>query len=86
MPVPVALSVAESEYMGGCNLGAMICYFKDLYYDFEFLGTPDYNENACHSMTPSILLIDNNATVAMSKNYKVSAANRHIARRWHFVR
>jgi hypothetical protein len=86
MPVPVALSVAEAEYMGACNLGAMICYFKDLYYDFEFLATDKYEENGCHSMVPPILLIDNSATVAMSKNYKVSSRNRHIGRRWHFVR
>ena len=27
------------------------------YYDFEFLGTSDYNENGCPSMIPSILLV-----------------------------
>ena len=26
MPVPVALSSAEAEYMGACNIGAMICH------------------------------------------------------------
>jgi hypothetical protein len=71
--------------MGACNLGAMICYFKYLYYDFKFLATDKYEENGCHSMIPPILLIDNSATIAMSKNYKVSSRNRHIGRRWHFV-
>ena len=35
---------------------------------------------------PSMILIDNQATVAMSKNYKVTSKNRHVGRRWHFVR
>ena len=39
-----------------------------------------------HPSIPSILLINNQATVPMSKNYKVTAKNRHIAQRWHFVR
>ena len=39
MSVPVALSSAEAEYMGACNLGAMICHLRDLKYDFEKLGT-----------------------------------------------
>jgi hypothetical protein len=86
MPVPVALSSAEAEYMGSCNLGAMICHLRELMYDFIFLGTKEYNRDGVFGKTPSILLIDNQATVAMSKNYRVTAKNRHIARRWHFVR
>ena len=39
-----------------------------------------------YGQTPAIMLIDNQATVAMSKNYRVTAKNRHIGRRWHFVR
>ena len=86
MPVPVALSSAEAEYMGACNLGAMICHLRDLVYDFEFLGTNEYDINATTKEVPSVLLIDNQATVRMSKNYKVTSKNRHVARRWHFVR
>ena len=86
MPVPVALSSAEAEYMGACNLGAMICHLRDLVYDFEFLGTDEYDINATTNEVPSVLLIDNQATVRMSRNYKVTSKNRHVARRWHFVR
>ena len=86
MPVPVALSSPEAEYMGACNLGAMTCHIRDLLYDFEYLGTSMHKTEGTTDNTPSILLIDNQATVRMSKNYKVTAKNRHIARRWHFVR
>jgi hypothetical protein len=86
LPVPVALSSAEAEYMGGCNLGAMVCHLRDLMYEFEFLGTNDYNENnGTTKEPPTVLLIDNQATVAMSKNYKVALKNRHFRRQWHFV-
>ncbi len=87
LPVPVALSSAEAEYMGACNLGAMVCHLRDLMYEFEFLGTNDYDENNGKTKEPpTVLLIDNQATVAMSKNYKVTSKNRHVGRRWHFVR
>jgi hypothetical protein len=86
MPVPVALSSAEAEYMGACNLGAIISHLRELLYEFEFLGTDSYKIDGTFGKTPSILLIDNQATVSMSKNYKVTAKNRHVARRWHFVR
>jgi hypothetical protein len=68
--------------MGTCNLDAMVCYFKDLYYNFDFLATDKYEENGCHSMIhPILLLIENSVTIAMSKNYKVSSRNRRIGRR-----
>jgi hypothetical protein len=73
--------------MGACNLGAMVCHLRDLMYEFEFLGTNDYDENnGTTKEPPTVLLIDNQATVAMSKNYKVTSKNRHVRRQWHFVR
>jgi hypothetical protein len=86
MPVPVALSSAEAEYMGACNLGAIISHLRELLYEFEYLGTEQYEIDGIFGETPSMMLIDNQATVSMSKNYKVTSKNRHIGRRWHFVR
>ena len=86
MPIPVALSSVEAEYMGACYLGAMICHLRDLKYDFETLGTCKYKLDGSTDEVPSMLLIDNQATVRMSKNYKVTKKNRHVGRRWHFVR
>ena len=86
MPVPVALSSAEAEYMGACNAGAMLSHLRELKYDFEYLGTQAYDLEGTTESIPSIVLVDNQATVRMSKNYKVTGKNRHIGRRWHFVR
>ena len=86
MKVPIALSSAEAEYMSCCNLGAMLYHLRELLYEFEFLGKKDYDINGLYGKVPSMILIDNQATVAMSKNYKVTAKNRHIGRHWHFVR
>ena len=86
MPIPVALSSAEAEYMGACNLGTMVCHLRELKYEFENLGSPNYKLDGMTSSSPSILLIDNQATVRMSKNYKITSKNRHVGRRWHFVR
>ena len=85
MPIPIALSSAEAEYMGACNAGAMLCHLRELMYDFEFLGTENYDLEGSTKSIPAIILVDNQATVRMSKNYKVTSKNRHIARRWHFV-
>ena len=86
MPVPVALSSAEAEYMGACNCGAMLSHLRELIYEFRLLGSNEYEIDGVFGNTPSILLIDNQATVRMSENYRVTAKNRHIGRRWHFVR
>ena len=87
LPVPVALNSAEAEYMGACNGGAMICHLRDIQYDFDKLGMTDYDTDYENNDTPpSLLLTDNDATVRMSKNNKNTSKNRHIRRRWHFVR
>ena len=54
-------------------------------YDFEYLGTSEYEIDRNTTNIPSIILVDNQAMVRMSKNYKVTSKNQHIARRWHFV-
>ena len=72
--------------MGACNLGTIICHLRDLLYEFKYLGTKDHAIDGSLKEIPSLLLIDNQVTVRMSKNYQVSAKTRHIARRWHFVR
>ena len=73
--------------MSCCNLvGALICHLRELLYDFLFLGKNEYDRSGTCGKTPSILLVDNQATVQMSKNYRVTAKNRHVGRRWHFVR
>ena len=38
----------------------------------EYMGTKDYDPEQVHGEVPSLVLVDNQAPVAMSKNYKVS--------------
>jgi hypothetical protein len=85
-PVTVALSSAEAEYMGACNLGTIVCHLRDLMYELKALGTHDYNKKKKDKKLPlTVLLIDNQATLMISKNYKVTVKNRHVVRQWHFV-
>ena len=58
----------------------MVCHLRELFYDFMMIGREEYNKEGTYGKTPSILLIDNQATVSMSKNYKVTAKNRHVGR------
>jgi hypothetical protein len=64
--------------MGACNLGAMISHLRELQYEFEFLGTKEYKIDGVFGDTQTIMLVDNQATVQMSKNYRVISKNRHV--------
>jgi hypothetical protein len=86
MPVPVAMSSAEAEYNGASNAGTAAAHFRELIYDLKYLGTKEFDSNQVHGEIPSLILVDNQATVAMGKNYKVTKKNRHIARRYHYVK
>ena len=60
-------------------------HIKMLEYDFKHLGTRSYNlENPI--CEPSRIIIDNEAAIAMSKCNKDTAGNRHVARRYYYVR
>ena len=83
MPVPIAMSSAEAEYMSACNLCMKLAHLRMLVYDIELLGHSDFDPD---SETPNVVLIDNQATVSMAKSKKVTSKNRHIRRREHYVR
>jgi hypothetical protein len=85
MPVIIALSSVEAEYIRDCNLGTMISQLQELQYEFEYLGTPEYKFYEFFGPISTMLLIDNQVTVQMSKNYRVTSKNRHIGPRCHFV-
>lgn len=84
MPVPMALSiiVPEAEYMRAYYTGAILCHLRKL---IEFLGCENYNLEGKTESILEIILVDNQAAIRMSKNYKITSKNCHIARRWHFV-
>ena len=64
-------------------------YFSDvrmLVYDIENMGSPNFDTKERDPETPTVVLIDNQATVSMAKSKKVTSKNRHIRRREHYVR
>ena len=67
-----------------CMTSAII---RLLLYDIRYLGTSDYQAYQDPvKFRPSVLCVDNAATIAMSKSPKLTKKTRHIARHFHFVR
>ena len=56
-----------------------------LEYDLKHLGAKSYNLNNL-SCEPSKIIIDNEAAIVMSEYNKDTTGNRHVARRYHYVR
>ena len=80
------MSSAEAEYMGACTACMAMAHLKMLMQDLKFLGSSNYEKRIEDKTYMNVLLVDNEATVAMAKNYKPTKKNRHIARRFHYVR
>ena len=55
-------------------------------YDLEKLGSKEYDQYYTPKNSLNILLVDNEPTVNMARNFKPSKRNRHIERRFHYVR
>ena len=80
------MSSAEEEYLGACNAAMALAHLKMLLFDFENIGKPDYNDLSEDKEVPPVLLVDNQATVNMARNFKPTKKCRHIARRYHYLR
>ena len=79
------MSSGEAEYISAAVACTKASHIKMLEYDFIHLGTQCYNlENPIYE--PSRIIIDNVAAISMSKCSKDTAGNRHVARRYHYVR
>ncbi|KAI2496936.1 hypothetical protein MHU86_17577 [Fragilaria crotonensis] len=86
MPTPVAMSTSEAEYMAACSATMATAHIRMLY-DMLYLGTKQWRESTQRLPSiPAILMIDNEATVQIAKNGKLTRKTRHIERRFHFVR
>jgi hypothetical protein len=87
MPTPIAMSTSEAEYMAACSATMATAHIRMLLYDMMFLGTKQWRESTQRlPTTPTVLMIDNDATVQIAKNGKLTRKTRHIERRFHFVR
>ena len=80
------MSSAEAEYMAACMACMSISHLRMLIYDLKELGSKNYHIDMKEQSVPDILLVDNEETICMSKNYRPTKKNRHISRRFHYVR
>ena len=85
LPVPVAMSSGESEYIAAAVACMKASHLRMMGYDFENMGKPDY-EPMNMKYPPAHIIIDNEAARAMSECNKDTPGNRHVARRYHYVR
>jgi hypothetical protein len=87
VPVPVAMSSAEAEYMSACSACMAASHVRMILYDYKYLGTKEYSDaDQMTSIAPSILMVDNQAAVQMGMNDRLTKLTRHISRRFHYVR
>ncbi|KAI2513994.1 hypothetical protein MHU86_378 [Fragilaria crotonensis] len=76
----------EAEYMAACSATMATAHIRMLH-DMLYLGTKQWRESTQRLPSiPAILMIDNEATVQIAKNGKLTRKTRHIERRFHFVR
>ena len=84
LPVPVAMSSGEAEYISAAVACMKASYIIILEYDLKHLGAKSYNFNN-PSCAPSKIIIYNEAGVAMTECNKDTAGNRNVAMRYHYV-
>ena len=85
VPVPVAMSSGEAEYIAAAVACMKASHLRMLKYDLDHLGTEDYDSENM-KCPPAMIIVDNEAAIAMSSCNKDTAGNRHVARRYHYVR
>ena len=85
LPVSVAMSSGEAEYIASAVACMRSRHLRMLGYDIEHMGKIDYNPMEI-KYDPSYIIIDNEAAKCTSECNKNTAGNRHVARRYHYVR
>ena len=85
LPVHVAMPIGKAEYISAAVACMKAGPIRMLEYDFTYLISQSYDlDNPIYE--PSRITIDNEAAKAMSKCNKNTARNRHVTRRYHYVR
>ena len=59
VPIPIAMSSAEAEYMAACTACMSMAHIKMLIYDIKNLSSKNYNPNEQSLATMNILLVYN---------------------------
>ena len=84
LPVPVAMSSGEAEYISAAVACMRASHLRILIYGLRHMGSNEYDQDNVN-MEPAIMIIDNEAAIAMAKCNKDMVGNRHLARRYHYV-
>ena len=79
------MSSGEAEYISAAVACMRASHLRMLTYDMRFLGSENYDSDNMNC-EPARIIIDNEAAIAMAKCNKDTAGNRHVARRFHYVR
>ena len=85
LPIPVAMSSGEAEYISAATACMRASHLRMLTYDLKYLCTESYDGDKLNQK-PARIIIDNEAAICMAKCNKDTAGNRHVARRFHYVR
>ena len=79
------MSSGEAEYISAAAACMRASHLRMLTNNFEYLGTPKYDGDNLN-YEPAKIIIDNVTAICMAKCNKDTVGNRHVARRYHYVR
>ena len=85
LPVPVAMSSGESEYIAAEVACMKASHLRMIGQDFKNMGKQDYKPMNM-KYPPENIIIDNEAAKSMTECNKDTPGNRHVAGRYHYVR
>ena len=85
LPVPAAISSGEAEYISAAVACMQASHLRMLVYELRNMGSKSYDGDNL-KCEPSRIIIDNEAVISMARCNKDTAGNRHVARRYHYVR
>ena len=85
LTIPIAMSSGEAEYIASAVACMRASLLRMLGYDIEYMGSNTYDPMKLEYPS-SLVIIDNEAAKCMSECNKDTAGNRHVARRYHYVR
>ena len=78
LPIPVAMSSGEAEYISAATACMRASHLRILIYDLRYLCTTEYDGDKLNQK-PAKIFIDNEAAISMAKCNKDTAGNRHVA-------
>ena len=79
LPIPVAMSSGEAEYISATSACMRASHLRMLTYDLKYLCIESYDGDQLNQK-PARIIIDNEAAICMAKCNKDTAGNRHVAR------